>query len=102
MFPLDGTSVLSAAHDWMVMPMTKDDLARRRKRDAEIDANGKLERETLCYKCRYRLLDVTYRVVEGCNYASVTGHLRDRGNGPGDCRSFEPIDLSEKKKRSNS
>ena len=82
--------------------MTKDDLARRRKRDAEIDANGKLEREALCYKCRYRLLDVSYQVIKGCNYASVTGRLRDRGNGPGDCRSFEPIDSSEKKRRSNS
>ena len=82
--------------------MTKDDIAKRRKRDAEIDANGKLEREALCYKCRYRLLDVSYRVIEGCNYASVTGHLRDRGNGPGDCRSFEPIEPLEKKRRSSS
>ena len=82
--------------------MTKDDIAKRRKRDAEIDANGKLEINLLCHKCRYRLLDVSYRIVEGCNYASVTGHLRDRGNGPGDCRSFETIDPSEKKKRSNS
>lgn len=76
--------------------MTKDDIAKRRKRDAEIDANAKLEINLLCHKCRYRLLDVSYRIVEGCNYASVTGHLRDRGNGPGDCRSFEPIEHSEK------
>lgn len=79
--------------------MTKDDIAKRRKRDAEIDANGKLEISLLCHKCKYRLLDVTYQIVEGCNYASATGHLRDRGNGPGDCRSFEPIDLSEKKRK---
>ena len=79
--------------------MTKDDIAKRRKRDAEIDANGKLEISLLCHKCKYRLLDVTYRIVEGCNYASATGHLRDRGNGPGDCRSFEPIDPLEKKKK---
>lgn len=76
--------------------MTKDDIAKRRKRDAEIDANGKLEIKLLCHKCRYRLRDVSWRVVEGCNYASVTGRLRDRGNGPGDCRSFEPIEPSEK------
>ena len=82
--------------------MTKDDIAKRRKRDAEIDANGKLEIKLLCHKCKYRLLDVSYRIVEGCNYASVTGHLRDRGNGPGDCRSFEPIDPLEKKRRSSS
>ena len=79
--------------------MTKDDIAKRRKRDAEIDANGKLEISLLCHKCKYRLLDVTYQIVEGCNYASATGHLRDRGNGPGDCRSFEPIDLSKKKRK---
>ena len=82
--------------------MTKDDIAKRRKRDAEIDANGKLEIKLLCHKCKYRLHDVSYRIVEGCNYASVTGHLRDRGNGPGDCRSFEPIDPLEKKGRSSS
>lgn len=82
--------------------MTKDDIAKRRKRDAEIDANGKLEINLLCHKCKYRLLDVSYRIVEGCNYASVTGHLRDRGNGPGDCRSFEPIEPLEKKRRSSS
>lgn len=81
--------------------MTKDDIAKRRKRDAEIDANGKLEINLLCHKCKYRLHDVSYRIVEGCNYASVTGHLRDRGNGPGDCRSFEPIDPLEKKRRSS-
>ena len=82
--------------------MTKDDIAKRRKRDAEIDANGKLEIKLLCHKCKYRLLDVTYRIVEGCRYAAETGRLRDRGNGPGDCRSFEPIDSSEKKRRTSS
>ena len=79
--------------------MTKDDIVKRRKRHAEIDANGKLKISLLCHKCKYRLLDVTYQIVEGCNYASATGHLRDRGNGPGDCRSFEPIDPSEKKRK---
>ena len=81
--------------------MTKDDIAKRRKLDAEIDANGKLEIKLLCHKCKYRLLDVSWRVVEGCNYASVTGHLRDRGNGPGDCRSFEPIEPLEKSRSSS-
>lgn len=81
------------------MKMTAEDIAKRRKRDAEIDANSKLEIKLLCHKCRYRMFDASNERVNGCDFVSHTGHLRDRGNGPGDCRSFEPIKPETKKER---
>ena len=40
-----------------------------------------------CKNCAYRFKDCDYVF---CDYIFWNGHSRDRGNGPGDCRSFVP------------
>ena len=60
-------------------------LAEKRAADAAFNAKIDIQRKQ-CEKCFY------YAHHDGhtrfCHYCIHTGELRDKGNGPGDCRSF--------------
>ena len=67
--------------------------------DAEIDAGSKKEIRLLCHRCVYRMYDPNKEKTIGCNYLLWKGHSRDKGNGPGDCRSFVPLTSKTKQER---
>lgn len=76
----------------------------RLSRDAEIDARSRKQIQLQCRKCKYQLrvgCASQMRCI-GCDYISWKGHSTDKGNGPGDCRSFEPMEkktAAERNKR---
>ena len=76
----------------------------RAKRDAEIDARSRAYIKKQCRFCKYRLRGGhNNKYTLGCDYVSWQGRLSDKGNGPGDCRSFEPEveeTRAERKRRS--
>ena len=55
------------------------------KHDAEIDARNLLQMQKQCRQCDYYARDCG---IEYCDFYSHTGRFTDKGNGPGDCRSF--------------
>lgn len=70
-----------------------DEFGRERdKRDAEIDARSRKQIRLQCQFCKYQLRNHSNRQDRciGCDYIAWKGHSTDKGNGPGDCRSFEP------------
>jgi predicted RNA-binding Zn-ribbon protein involved in translation (DUF1610 family) len=75
-------------------------LEAQRKADAELDARSAKQRKQ-CEKCKYQLRQVTNNkpYCSGCDYISWKKHSRDKGNGPGDCRSFAPLDKAAKEER---
>lgn len=78
--------------------MTTEQVRAREKHDAEIDARNREYIRQQCRFCKYRLLSLSNgsRIVIGCDYISWKGHRSDEGNGPGDCRSFEPLKAKTK------
>ena len=78
--------------------MTTEEARAREKLDAEIDARSREYIRLQCRFCKYRLLSLTNgsRIVTGCDYISWEGHSTDKGNGPGDCRSFKPLKAATK------
>ena len=61
--------------------------------DAEIDARSRKQIKLQCQFCKYQLRhhsNCQDRCI-GCDYISWKGHSHDKGNGVGDCRSFEPL-----------
>lgn len=65
----------------------------KKKADAELDARSAKQRKQ-CQKCKYQLRrqgTAGKMYCIGCDYIAWEGHSRDKGNGPGDCRSFEPL-----------
>lgn len=71
----------------------------RAKRDAEIDARSRKQIKKQCQFCQYRWYDFANEITKGCDFVSHTGKLRDRGNGPGDCRSFVPLATETQEER---
>ena len=70
-----------------------DEFGRERaKRDAEIDARSREYIKKQCRVCKYQLRQgaKNQKRCIGCDYIAWKGHSADKGNGPGDCRSFEP------------
>lgn len=68
--------------------------------DAELDARSAKQRKLQCRFCKYRLRCGTNgTITAGCDYVSWEGHSRDKGNGPGDCRSFAPESEETKAER---
>lgn len=75
-------------------------LEERRKADAELDARSRKQRQQ-CKLCKYQLRaggDGKMYCI-GCDYISWHKHSRDKGNGPGDCRSFAPMDKAARAER---
>lgn len=69
--------------------------------DAEIDARSRKQIKLQCQFCKYQLRQGTScknRCI-GCDYISWKGHSHDKGNGVGDCRSFEPLTKETKAER---
>lgn len=68
-------------------------LEERRKADAELDARSRKQIQLQCRFCKYQLRQGSNNKLYciGCDYISWKKHSRDKGNGPGDCRSFEPM-----------
>lgn len=73
----------------------------RAERDAEIDARSREYIRKQCRFCKYQLREGSNNVYHciGCDYIARTGHRSDKGNGPGDCRSFEPMTKETKEER---
>ena len=71
----------------------------QKARDAEIDDRSRKQIQLQCRKCKYRMIRSKDGVVLGCDYISWKGHSTDKGNGPGDCRSFEPLTKQTKAER---
>lgn len=72
----------------------------KKKADAELDARSAKQRKQ-CQKCKYQLRHGSDGKMYciGCDYISWKKHSRDKGNGPGDCRSFEPMKKETKAER---
>ena len=64
----------------------------RRKLDAKMDARSAKYIELQCRFCAYRLYNGSTNVTYGCDHLIKTGRRADKGNGPGDCRSFKHKD----------
>lgn len=64
----------------------------RREMDAKMDARNAKYIEVQCQFCAYRLYNGSTNVTYGCDHLLKTGLRADKGNGPGDCRSFKPKD----------
>lgn len=76
-------------------------LKERLANDARIDARSRKQIKKQCQFCKYQLRqggNCENRCI-GCDHVSHTGKLRDRGNGPGDCRSFVPLTTETKEER---
>ena len=69
-------------------------LDEQKAHDAEIDARSRKQIQLQCRKCKYQLRVGCANQMHciGCDYISWKGHSTDKGNGPGDCRSFEPME----------
>lgn len=69
--------------------------------DAEIDARSQKQIKLQCQFCKYQLKQLSNSRLRciGCDYISWKGHSRDKGNGVGDCRSFEPMNKETKADR---
>lgn len=64
----------------------------RREMDARMDARNAKYIEVQCQFCAYRLYNGSTNVTYGCDHLIKTGRRADKGNGPGDCRSFKHKD----------
>lgn len=60
------------------------EMTPQQKRDAELDAKTALQLKQ-CRKCEYCRKEFG---LEYCDFISWHGHSTDKGNSPGDCRSF--------------
>lgn len=65
-------------------------IARQRREQAAAQAARVRAQNAQCRDCRWRMLSANFKLVVGCDYCNKTGRLRDRGEGPGRCGSFEP------------
>lgn len=74
-------------------PKTVEPTDVQKAHDAEIDARSRKQIQLQCRKCKYQLRAGSNDQMRciGCDYISWKGHSTDKGNGPGDCRSFEPL-----------
>lgn len=73
----------------------------QKARDAEIDARSRNQIKLQCRFCKYQLRqgsNCQNRCI-GCDYISWKGHSTEKGNGVGDCRSFEPLTKETKAER---
>lgn len=61
-------------------------LTPQQKLDAEQNARMALQMKQ-CRKCAYHCKEYG---LEYCDFISWHGHSTEKGNGPGDCRSFRP------------
>ena len=61
------------------------ELTAMQKMDAELNARTALQLKQ-CRKCEYFRKELGN--YEYCDFISWTGHITEKGNGPGDCRSF--------------
>ena len=74
--------------------------AEQLARDAEIDARSAKQIKLQCRFCKYRLRSgQNGKYTVGCDYISWKEHSTDKGNGVGDCRSFEPDTKETKAER---
>ncbi len=75
-------------------------LEEHRKADVELDARSAKQREQ-CRKCKYQLQQGSNNKMYciGCDYISWKKHSRDKGEGPGKCGSFEPLDKAARAER---
>lgn len=73
----------------------------KKAHDAEIDKRSREQIKLQCRFCKYQLKSGSNNKSEciGCDYISRKGHSTDKGNGPGDCRSFEPLTKQTKAER---
>lgn len=69
--------------------------------DAEIDKRSREQIKLQCRFCKYQLRTGSNNqsACIGCDHISWKGHSTDKGNGPGDCRSFEPLTKQTKAER---
>lgn len=76
-------------------------LEAKKAHDAEIDARSRKQIQLQCRKCKYQLKVgcANQKRCIGCDYISWKGHSTDKGNGVGDCRSFEPLTKETKAER---
>lgn len=76
-------------------------LEAKKAHDAEIDARSRKQIQLQCQFCKYQLKSGSNKksYCIGCDYISWKGHSTDKGNGPGDCRSFEPLTKQTKAER---
>ena len=76
-------------------------LEEHKKADKELDARSRKQRQLQCRFCKYQLRHGSKGKLYciGCDYISWKKHSRDKGNGPGDCRSFEPLTKAAKAER---
>ena len=82
-------------------PKTVDPTDEQTAHDAEIDKRSREQIKLQCRFCKYQLKSGSNNKSEciGCDYISWKGHSTDKGNGPGDCRSFEPLTKKTKAER---
>lgn len=75
-------------------------LEEHRKADAELDARSAKQRQQ-CRKCKYQLRQGSNNQMHciGCDYISWEGHSRDKGEGPGKCGSFVPLNKAAEAER---
>ena len=75
-------------------PKTVEPTDAQKAHDEEIDKRSREQIKLQCRKCKYQLREGSNNQMRciGCDYISWKGHSTDKGNGPGDCRSFEPME----------
>lgn len=82
-------------------PKTVEQTDAQKAHDEEIDKRSRKQIKLQCQFCKYQLKSGSNNESEciGCDYISWKGHSTDKGNGPGDCRSFEPLTKKTKAER---
>ena len=76
-----------------------DPVALQRKRDAELDARSAQQIELQCCRCEYAYRAHPAAPAQFCDFVSWRGRLRNRGDGPGDCRDFAPVGTLTREER---
>ena len=71
----------------------------QRKRDAELDARSAQQIELQCCRCEYAYRAHPAAPAQFCDFVSWRGRLRNRGDGPGDCRDFVPVGTLTREER---
>lgn len=72
--------------------------AAQKQKEADARQNARIrEQRRQCNSCRWRMYDAASRRTVGCDFLLKNGHMRDRGEGPGKCGSFEPFKQKESK-----
>lgn len=69
------------------------------QKELDAEQNARMsEQRRQCKSCRWRLTNSDRRCVIGCDFLSKNGHMRDRGEGPGKCGSYEQKKDGRRKK----